>query len=174
MLGGFFDRQFLYISANPFPRAILLAKATGRPVKLVWSREEEFLRDAVHPMAAARFRAAIGADGMPQAIEAVAISEGAAGRWFGRQPNKVDSSAVEGIAGKRYAIPDRRVGHIHVEDPAVIGFWRSVGHCQCRGRAEWTAASQPAFRENQARAVAGLRHGKWADQSSRRHARHHG
>lgn len=128
ILGGFFGRHFLYTSANPFPQAILLAKATGRPVKLVWSREEEFLRDAVRPMAAARFRAGLGADGMPLALEAVAINEGAVGRWFGREPNKVDSSAVEGISGKLYAIPNRAVGHIHVDDPAVIGFWRSVGH----------------------------------------------
>lgn len=128
ILGGFFGRHFLYASANPFPQAILLAKATGRPVKLVWSREEEFLRDAVRPMAVARFRAGIGADGMPFALEAVAINEGAVGRWFGRQPNKVDSSAVEGLAEKPYAVPHRRVGHILVDDPAVIGFWRSVGH----------------------------------------------
>ncbi len=97
-------------------------------MKLVWSREEEFLRDAVRPMAAARFRAGLGADGMPLVLEAVAINEGAVGRWFGREPNKVDSSAVEGISGKLYAIPNRRVGPIHVDDPAVIGFWRSVGH----------------------------------------------
>ncbi|TIW40132.1 MAG: xanthine dehydrogenase family protein molybdopterin-binding subunit, partial [Mesorhizobium sp.] len=32
------------------------------------------------------------------------------------------------IAGKVYAIPNRRVGQIHVDDPAIIGFWRSVGH----------------------------------------------
>ena len=31
MLGGFFGRHFLYQSANPFPQAILLAKAAGRP-----------------------------------------------------------------------------------------------------------------------------------------------
>jgi isoquinoline 1-oxidoreductase subunit beta len=128
VLGGFFGRHFLYMSANPFPQAILLAKATGRPVKLIWSREEEFLRDAVRPMAAARFRAGLDANGWPIALDAVAINEGPVGRWFGRAPNRVDSSAVEGISGKPYAIANRRVGHIHVDDPAVIGFWRSVGH----------------------------------------------
>jgi CO/xanthine dehydrogenase Mo-binding subunit len=44
LLGGFFGRHFLYEPANPFPEAILLAKAVGRPVKIIWSREEEFLR----------------------------------------------------------------------------------------------------------------------------------
>jgi isoquinoline 1-oxidoreductase beta subunit len=128
MLGGFFGRHFLYQSANPYPQAIALAKAAGRPVKLIWSREEEFLRDALRPMSVAQFRAGLDANGVPVALQAVAVTEGPVGRWFGRQPDKVDSSAVEGIAGKVYAIPNRRVGQIHVDDPAIIGFWRSVGH----------------------------------------------
>lgn len=128
MLGGFFGRHFLYGSANPFPQAILLSKAVGRPVKLIWSREEEFLRDALRPMAAVRFRAGLDADGRPVALDAVSSGEGPGGRWFGVEPGKVDSTAVEGVAGKVYAIPNRRVGHILVQDPAIIGFWRSVGH----------------------------------------------
>ncbi|MFD1625318.1 xanthine dehydrogenase family protein molybdopterin-binding subunit [Azospirillum griseum] len=128
MLGGFFGRHFLYQTANPFPQAIRLSKAVGRPVKVIWSREEEFLRDALRPMGVARFRAGLDAHGLPVALSAVAVGEGATGRWFGRPPNGVDSSAVEGIAGKPYAIPHRRVGQIHIDDPAIIGFWRSVGH----------------------------------------------
>ncbi len=31
MLGGFFGRHFTYEAGNPFPQAILLAKATGGP-----------------------------------------------------------------------------------------------------------------------------------------------
>ena len=49
LLGGFFGRHFLYDSASPYPQAIELAKAVGRPVKLIWSREEEFLRDVLRP-----------------------------------------------------------------------------------------------------------------------------
>lgn len=128
ILGGFFGRHFLYQTANPYQQAIMLAKTTGRPVKLIWAREEEFLRDALRPMGVARFRAGLDASGMPVALSAVSVGEGAAGRWFGRTNDKVDSSAVEGIAGKVYAIANRRVGQIHVDDPAIIGFWRSVGH----------------------------------------------
>ncbi|SHM66032.1 xanthine dehydrogenase family protein molybdopterin-binding subunit [Roseibium suaedae] len=128
MLGGFFGRHFLYQTANPYPQAIMLSRASGRPVKLLWSREEEFLRDPVRPIGTVRFRAGIGEDGLPVAFDAVAVGEGPTGRWYGRQPGKVDSSSVEGIAGKPYAIANRRVGQIHVDDPAIIGFWRSVGH----------------------------------------------
>ncbi|MBK1837225.1 xanthine dehydrogenase family protein molybdopterin-binding subunit [Azospirillum sp. YIM B02556] len=40
----------------------------------------------------------------------------------------VDSSAVEGITEKPYAIPNRRVDHVKLPHPVTIAFWRSVGH----------------------------------------------
>nr|GFD12712.1 hypothetical protein [Tanacetum cinerariifolium] len=57
-------------------KAIVLAKAVGRPVKLIWTREEEFLRDVLRPVAAVNFRAALDNDGWPLAIEAVSATEG--------------------------------------------------------------------------------------------------
>ncbi|MEK0083035.1 molybdopterin cofactor-binding domain-containing protein [Geminicoccaceae bacterium SYSU G07066] len=111
MLGGFFGRHFLHETANPFPQAILLAKAVGRPVKLIWNREEECLRDALRPMGLARFRAGLDAEGLPVAPEVEAVGEGPTGRWFGRRPDAADFSVAEGIAGQPYAIPNRRVAH---------------------------------------------------------------
>lgn len=127
MLGGFFGRHFLYPTANPYPQAIELAKATGRPIKLIWTREEEMLRDATRPLGLARFRGAVGPDGKPVALAIEVPGEGPGGRWFG-QPAGEDGTAHEGLSGKPYAIANRRVGHIPVPNPAVIGFWRSVGH----------------------------------------------
>lgn len=129
MLGGFFGRHFYYGSSNPFPQAILLAKATDRPVRVLWSREEEFGMDAVRPLGFARFRAALGSDGMPQAIQTTAVGEGPISRWFGsifKAP--VDSSVVEGLDKKPYAIPNRRLDFVKVSHPVTIAFWRSVGH----------------------------------------------
>ncbi|MDD2867448.1 xanthine dehydrogenase family protein molybdopterin-binding subunit [Neomegalonema sp.] len=128
LLGGFFGRHFLYHGASPYPQAIALAKATGRPVKVIWTREEEFLRDAFRPLAVARFRAGLDAEGLPEAFFAEALGEGPTGRWFGRKPEDPDPSAVEGIADKPYAIAHRRVEHVVVPIPAMIGWWRSVGH----------------------------------------------
>ncbi|PGH55523.1 isoquinoline 1-oxidoreductase [Azospirillum palustre] len=129
MLGGFFGRHFLYGSANPFLQAIQLAKATGRPVKMLWSREEEFRMDALRPLSHSRFRAALGADGRPTAIQARTVGEGPLGRWFGAVfKDPVDSSAVEGITEKPYAIPNRRMEYVKFPHPVTIAFWRSVGH----------------------------------------------
>lgn len=128
MLGGFFGRHFLYETANPFPQAILMAKAVGRPVKLIWSREEEFLRDTLRPMGVVRFRAGLDAEGKPVALEADVKGEGPRFRVNKMPLDKVDPTAVEGIADKVYAIPNTRVAQIVLQYPPIIGFWRSVGH----------------------------------------------
>ena len=128
LLGGFFGRHFLYDSANPYPQAIALAKAVGRPVKLIWSREEEFVRDALRPIAAVNFRAALDSDGMPLAIEAVSATEGPTEALAGKQGEKIDPTALEGLAGKSYAIPNKRIAQIYVKGPAMLGYWRSVGN----------------------------------------------
>ncbi|EPX76685.1 xanthine dehydrogenase family protein molybdopterin-binding subunit [Salipiger mucosus] len=126
MLGGFFGRHFLYATANPFPQAIQLAKAVGRPVKLIWTREEDFLRDAPRPLGLARFRGAVGPDG-PVALSAEVVGEGPTGRWYDA-PAGQDASATEGISGKSYAIPNTLIGQVFHPNPAVIGYWRAVGH----------------------------------------------
>ncbi len=128
LLGGFFGRHFLYDSASPYPQAIALAKAVGRPVKLIWSREEEFLRDVLRPVAAVNFRGALDADGWPLAIEAISATEGPTEALAGKQGEKLDPTALEGLSGKTYAIPNKRIAQIYVKGPAMLGYWRSVGN----------------------------------------------
>ena len=128
LLGGFFGRHFLYDSANPYPQAIELAKAVGRPVKLIWSREEEFVRDVLRPVAAVNFRGALDNDGWPVAIEAISATEGPTEALAGKQGDKIDPTALEGLSGKSYAIPNKRIAQIYVKGPAMLGYWRSVGN----------------------------------------------
>lgn len=129
MLGGFFGRHFTYGPGNPFPQAIRLARATKRPVKVLWSREEEFGSDALRPLSFSRFRAALDAGGHPTALEVRTVGEGPIGRYFGALlKTPVDPSAVEGLVEKPYAIPNRRITFTKVAHPVNIAFWRSVGH----------------------------------------------
>ncbi|MEA5670901.1 molybdopterin cofactor-binding domain-containing protein [Pseudomonas sp. MH2] len=128
LLGGFFGRHFLYDSANPYPQAIALAKAVGRPVKLIWTREDEFVRDVLRPVAVVKFRAGLDEKGLPVAIEAVSATEGPTEAIAGKQGEKIDPTAVEGLAGKSYAIANKRIAQIYVKGPAMLGYWRSVGN----------------------------------------------
>jgi isoquinoline 1-oxidoreductase beta subunit len=128
LLGGFFGRHFLYNAACPYPQAIQLAKETGRPIKLIWSREEEFLRDVARPMAAVRFRGGLDANGMPVVLEAISATEGPSEGIANKRAEKYDPAAVEGLAGKAYAIPNRRIAQLYVKTPMMLGYWRSVGN----------------------------------------------
>jgi isoquinoline 1-oxidoreductase beta subunit len=64
LLGGAFGRK-------SFPdfavEAAVLSKKTGKPVKVVWSREDDIKFDVYHSVAAMYMKAALGADGKPTA-----------------------------------------------------------------------------------------------------------
>jgi isoquinoline 1-oxidoreductase beta subunit len=64
LLGGAFGRK-------SFPdfavEAAVLSKKTGKPVKVVWSREDDIKFDVYHSVAAMYMKAALGADGTPTA-----------------------------------------------------------------------------------------------------------
>ena len=64
LLGGAFGRK-------SFPdfavEAAVLSKRTGKPVKVVWSREDDVKFDAFHSVAAMYFKASLGTDGKPTA-----------------------------------------------------------------------------------------------------------
>jgi isoquinoline 1-oxidoreductase beta subunit len=128
LLGGFFGRHFIYPHGTPWPQAVELAKRVGRPVKLIWTREEEFLRDPLRPMAAVRFRGALDASGMPIAIEAVSVTEGPTEGIADKRGPKIDDAALEGLTGKKYAIPAKRIAQVFVKSPTTLAYWRSVGN----------------------------------------------
>ncbi len=97
-------------------------------MKLIWSREEEFLRDVLRPVAVVKFRAGLDADGLPIALEAVSATEGPTEAIAGKQGEQIDPTALEGLSGKAYAIANRRIAQIYVKGPAMLGYWRSVGN----------------------------------------------
>ena len=64
LLGGGFGRK----SKPDFVvEAALLARETGKPVRVQWTREDEIRHGYYHATAAMNFRAALGADGLPTA-----------------------------------------------------------------------------------------------------------
>jgi isoquinoline 1-oxidoreductase beta subunit len=60
MTGGGFGRR---LHTEVVEQATIVAKAVGRPVKLIWSREDEFAQSYWRPAFAARLQAALDAQG---------------------------------------------------------------------------------------------------------------
>ena len=112
-------------------QAIVVAKQVGKPVKLVWTREEDMTQDRYRPQAAVRLKAALGADGMPTAFDAK-IAVGSILRSIGRSKveSGIEAQAVEGFANTSYKIPNLRVGCMLKNTHVPVMFWRSVGSSQ--------------------------------------------
>ncbi len=64
LLGGAFGRKS---KPDYIAEAAVLSKRVGRPVKVVWTREDDIRFDYYHTVAAMYMKAAIGANGMPTA-----------------------------------------------------------------------------------------------------------
>ncbi|MGA9558597.1 MAG: molybdopterin cofactor-binding domain-containing protein [Terriglobales bacterium] len=64
LLGGGFGRKS---KPDQVAEAAILSKQLGKPVKVVWSREDDVHFDFFHSVAAMYFKAAVGADGKPTA-----------------------------------------------------------------------------------------------------------
>lgn len=125
-LGGGFGRRFVldYVA-----QAILLSKRAGRPVQVVWTREDDTRHDHWRPMTAVKFRARMS-DGKPSVLHATAVGEGPLGRMLPMflQNANIDDSVLEGLVKQPYEIANRQIDYVHHRMPVPIGFWRSVGH----------------------------------------------
>ncbi len=131
-LGGAFGRR-----ANPTSdfvvEAVQVAKAAGKPIKLVWSREDDIGGGYYRPMWLSRFSAALGKDGKPTAWSHTLVGQSIiAGTPFAPMMIKdgVDATSVEGAANSPYlaAIPAHRVDLHSPTSPVPVLWWRSVGH----------------------------------------------
>ncbi|HWY45355.1 MAG TPA: molybdopterin cofactor-binding domain-containing protein [Candidatus Sulfotelmatobacter sp.] len=123
LLGGGFGRK-------SFPdyavEAAVLSKQTGKPVKVVWSREDDIKFDSFHSCAAMYLKAALDADGKPVA-------------WLQRSTfppiaSTFDAKGVYADAGEiglgwsdlPYAIPNHRAENGAAAAHVRIGWLRSV------------------------------------------------
>lgn len=130
--GGSFGRRST-TTADYIVEAALAFAMTDRtrPVKLIWSREDDLAGGAYRPAFAHRVR--VGLDG---AGRIVAWDHRIAGKpvfkgtpleqWVVK--NGVDRTSVEGVADTVYEIPGQFVGLTDFETPVTVNWWRSVGH----------------------------------------------
>jgi isoquinoline 1-oxidoreductase beta subunit len=126
-LGGGFGRRLL---ADFVVQAALCSKAVGRPVKVIWSREEDIKQDWFRPAFLLRSRAALGADGLPLAIHhrLVAPTILASVSPTPIKPGTVDGLAVEGLIEHPYKIANAQVDYhmLQVAIPTMV--LRTTGH----------------------------------------------
>jgi isoquinoline 1-oxidoreductase beta subunit len=131
-LGGGFGRRS---SPQDYVRqAVLVAKEMpGTPVKLIWSREEDQLHGAYHPVTQARLTGVLGADGSLEALHMrIAGQSILASLIPGALQNGKDNAVFQGInaggaeGALAYAIANLLIDHAMRNPPIRPGFWRGV------------------------------------------------
>ena len=129
MLGGGFGRRFAPDFAID---ATLLSKISGKPVKLIYTREDDMAAGFFRPASVVRFSAALGANGMPTALKAgVGSPSIMEASGFMKLPDSgVDDFAVEGLKDHPYDIESQHITYSRREPGPKVWFWRSVGHSQ--------------------------------------------
>jgi len=131
-LGGGFGRRATP-SSDFVAEAVQVAKASGKTVKVVWTREDDIHGGYYRPMWLSRLRAALGSDGKPIAWAHTIVGQSIlAGTPFEKVMVKdgIDTTSVEGAADAPYlaAIPAHRVDLHSPTSPVTVLWWRSVGH----------------------------------------------
>jgi isoquinoline 1-oxidoreductase beta subunit len=129
-LGGGFGRRG---GSQDFVRqGVAIAKAMdGKPVKLLWSREEDTQHDFYRPISLIRMKAGLDASGNPVAWYS-RVSAPSIIATLLKLPLKegIDPQAVAAYADQPYDIPNIRIEYAQRNPHVPVGFWRTVGHSQ--------------------------------------------
>ena len=123
-LGGGFGRR---IDIDFIIQAGQISKAVGKPVKLVWSREDDMTHDFYRPAAVHTMAASLGADGKPTAMSFRHTGQSITGRVFGL-PGPVQDPLMTEAAVAGYDIAATKHDVVKHDAGLRVGYWRSVSH----------------------------------------------
>jgi len=139
-MGGSFGRRTALVQ-NYVRDAVLCSKAVGRPVKVIWTREDDVKNGTLRPAAAQKIEAGLTADGRLDGWYHRVATPTVIGffnpvRWGQVQPNDVIS--MRGAESKFYGIDDFRADHVITPRQARLAPWRGIG-------ASYTSFAAEAF-----------------------------
>ena len=127
LLGGGFGRK---TEGDFIVDAVSLAKAVqGRPVKVIWSREDDVQHDKYRPLEAQHVQVGLDANNNIVGWRHRIVAESIFARTFPAQFEKgggQDGSVTEGLEFN-YHVPAHLVEFIRQDNGQDVGFWRAVG-----------------------------------------------
>jgi isoquinoline 1-oxidoreductase subunit beta len=126
-LGGGFGRRLL---PDFVLDAAQLSRAVGRPVKVIWSREEDMRRDHFRPATMHRLQAQVDATGRVVDIAQRLVSPTILKPVFPALDlsKGIDPSALEGTLHTRYKVPGWRTEFHLLDTPVPTSVYRTTGY----------------------------------------------
>ncbi len=124
-VGGGFGRRL----SNDFVlEAVLLSKLTGKPIKVVWTREDDFAHDYYRPFGHHHLIAALDADGRVQGWAHRLASAWADNRQPGAAPESRWQEELYLGDFPANLVPNLRMEWFAVDSGMTRGSWRGPGH----------------------------------------------
>jgi isoquinoline 1-oxidoreductase beta subunit len=125
LLGGAFGRKsFPDFAAE----AAVLSKKTGKPVKVVWSREDDIKFDSYHSVSAMYMKATLGPDGKPTAWLQRTVFPPIGSTFDATAVYSAPDELGLGFSDLPYAIPNHRSENGPATAHVRIGWFRSVAN----------------------------------------------
>jgi isoquinoline 1-oxidoreductase beta subunit len=122
--GGGFGRR---LGPDEVAQAVAISKAVRKPVKLIWTREEEMRQGRYRTQAAIRFKAGFAADGTAVALD---MRNSAGSSNPAAVKDGLDPQTMQGLINTAYRLPNYRVVSILKNTHVPLGPWRAPGHSQ--------------------------------------------
>nr|MCU0470972.1 molybdopterin-dependent oxidoreductase [Arcicella sp.] len=122
--GGGFGRR---LALDYAIEAVNLSKIIKKPVKLIWTREDDTQVGPYRPPTFSAFKGGLSADGKLIALQhkviAPSILEGLEPTF---DKTKVDGIMTEGISHQAYEIPNMKNTYVYAQNEIPLLWWRSV------------------------------------------------
>jgi isoquinoline 1-oxidoreductase beta subunit len=133
LLGGGFGRR---LEVDSVGQAVRVAMETGgKPVQLIWSREEDTTHDFYRPMHVAQLTGSLDAQGNVTGLRIASAGDAITPRWMARGIPALsgpfdtpDKTTAEGLFDLPYGFANQKMVHAATRMGVPVGFWRSVGH----------------------------------------------
>ena len=125
-IGGGYGRK---LEVDFISQAVSIAKASGKPVRMIWSREDDMTHDFYRPISLHQVSGGLDASGKLIGLSTKMMSPSITARAFpGFVVNGNDPFMSEGSGNITYNVPNLRIENVIHDTGIRVGYWRAVSN----------------------------------------------